>query len=224
MRNDAKGVRAPLIKFCGLTRQVDAQYAASLGAAFVGGIRAGGPRLLNADAWRHTMSSLPPDVARVAVLGALSPSAVLLEVQTLGADIAQLHGDPIASDVALVTQSGVRVWPVLRVSGDVLPREAWALSEHADALVIDALVTGQLGGTGVALNWAALGESVERWRSEFPNVQLVLAGGLNADNVAHAIHLLAPDVVDVSSGVEIAPGIKDPERMRTFADAVQGSH
>lgn len=217
-------MRTPLIKFCGLTRPADAQYAAALGASFVGGIRAGGPRLLNVDAWRDTLSGLPTGVARVAVLGAMSPGDVVSEMEALGADVAQLHGDPSASDVALLSQRGVRVWPVLRVSGDVLPREAWALSERAEALVLDTLVKGQLGGTGVALNWQALGASVERWRSEFPNVQLVLAGGLNADNVAQAIRLLAPDVVDVSSGVEIAPGIKDPERMRAFADAVRGSH
>jgi phosphoribosylanthranilate isomerase len=214
----------PRIKFCGLTRPDDAQYAAALGASFVGGIRAGGPRLLSVDAWRDTLSGLPAGVARVAVLGAMSPIDVESEIEALGADIAQLHGDPTASDVALLSQRGVRVWPVLRVAGDVLPREAWALSEHAEALVLDTLVEGQLGGTGVALNWQALEASVERWRSEFPNVQLVLAGGLNADNVAQAIELLAPDVVDVSSGVEIAPGIKDPERMRAFADAVRGSH
>ncbi len=220
----ASHVQAPRIKFCGLTKQTDAQYAAELGAAFVGGIRAGGPRLLGTDAWRDTMRGLPANVLRVAVLGALSPEEVMAEVESLGADIAQLHGDPVATEVALLAKSGVRVWPVLRVCGHELPREAWALAAHADALVLDALVQGQLGGTGVALNWQALRESVERWRHEFPNVQLVLAGGLNADNVAHAIQLLAPDVVDVSSGVEIAPGIKDPERMRAFADAVRGSH
>jgi phosphoribosylanthranilate isomerase len=222
--DEASHVSAPLIKFCGLTRPVDTQQAVALGAAFVGGIRAGGPRLLSTDAWRRTLSDVPASVARVAVLGAMSPSAVVAEVETLGADVAQLHGDPTASDVAHLSKRGLQVWPVLRVAGFELPREAWALSEHADALVLDALVHGQLGGTGVALNWQALGESVERWRSEFPNVQLVLAGGLHADNVAHAIRLLAPDVVDVSSGVEIAPGIKDPERMRAFADAVRGSH
>lgn len=178
--------------------------------------------MLSIDGWRSTLSGVPGHVARVAVLGPMSPNAVVSEVATLGADIAQLHGDPTASDVALLSKRGLRVWPVLRVAGFELPHEAWALSEHANALVLDALVHGQLGGTGVALNWQALGESVERWRNEFPRVQLVLAGGLHADNVALAIQLLAPDVVDVSSGVEIAPGIKDPERMRAFADAVRG--
>jgi phosphoribosylanthranilate isomerase len=215
-------VHIPAIKFCGLTQRVDALFAASLGAAYVGGIRAGGPRLLSVDAWHETFSAVPSGVPRVAVLGVLSPAQVLTELESLGAVLAQLHGDPSAFDVALIAQAGVRVWPVLRVGGAELPIEAWELSESAEALVIDTLVHGQLGGTGRTLNWQALGESVKRWRSEFPGVQLVLAGGLNANNVVQAIELLAPDVVDVSSGVEIAPGIKDPERMRAFADAVRG--
>jgi phosphoribosylanthranilate isomerase len=93
---------------------------------------------------------------------------------------------------------------------------------HADALVLDAKVPGQLGGTGVALDWAALANDVSAWRAAHPGVRLVLAGGLTPENVQRAIGLLGPDVVDVSSGVESAPGIKDPERLQAFVDAVRG--
>ncbi len=213
---------SPAIKFCGLTRREDAALAQQLGAQYLGGIRAGGPRRLTAEQWSDVLGEARADVERVAVLGPMSAREVVDETRALGADIAQWHGDPDAESVAIVADCGVRVWPVLRIAAGPLPSEAWALATHADALVLDAKVTGQLGGTGVALDWAELASDIERWRADYPGVRLVLAGGLHAGNVAQAIALLHPDVVDVSSGVELAPGIKDPERMRAFVHAVRG--
>ncbi len=218
----ARSEREVAIKICGLTREQDAKLAESLGARFLGGIRAGGPRMLSVAEWRQVLGEPRPGVTRVGVLGAMAPQAVVAEARALGADVVQWHGDPDAAGVRLVVAQGVRVWPVLRVSGDQLPRAAWELAAVSDALVLDAKVPGQLGGTGVALDWEALAADVRRWRSEYPAVQLVLAGGLHALNVRRAVALLSPDVVDVSSGVELAPGIKDPERMRAFVDAVRG--
>lgn len=212
----------PDIKFCGLTRPSDVALAESLGASFLGGIRAGGPRLLSIERWREVLGPARAGVTRVAVVGELTPAEVIAEARVLGADIVQWHGDPHADDAAAVAASGMRLWPVLRVLGTTLPDAAWQLGRHAEALVLDAKVTGQLGGTGVALDWESLAQDVARWRADLPQVRLVLAGGLTEHNVAHAIALLSPDVVDVSSGVELAPGIKSPERMRAFVDAVRG--
>ncbi len=212
----------PRIKFCGLTREQDVQLAEQLGAAYLGGIRAGGPRLLSASEWRDVMGPAREGVLRVAVVGTMSPQELVKEAADLGADVVQWHGDPSPTSVQTVLDAGVRVWPVLRVEGTRLPSEAWSLSEGVEALVLDAKVTGQLGGTGVALDWTALSTDIATWRTERPGVQLVLAGGLTAENVGQAVALLRPDVVDVSSGVERAPGIKDPERMRAFAHAVRG--
>ncbi len=212
----------PRIKFCGLTRPEDVRLAEELGASYLGGIRAGGPRLLSPDEWRRVLGEPREGIERVAVLGAMTPTEVIAEAQNLSADVVQWHGDPSAAGVKTVLDANVRVWPVLRVEGTRLPSEAWALSQGVEALVLDAKVAGHLGGTGVALDWAALATDIATWRTDRPGVQLVLAGGLTADNVAEAIKLLAPDVVDVSSGVERAPGIKDPERMRAFAHAVRG--
>jgi len=213
---------APAIKVCGLTRSVDVERAVTLGAAYVGGIRAGGPRRLDTDHWRTVLGPPRPAVQRVAVLGHLSVPALLREMIALGADIAQWHGDPSASDVEAVTAAGVRCWPVLRVEGAQLPSLAWELAAHAEALVLDTKVAGQLGGTGVPLDWAGLAQGVAAWRQAHPSGRLVLAGGLRADNVVTAVRLLRPDVVDVSSGVESAPGIKDPERLQAFVHAVRG--
>jgi phosphoribosylanthranilate isomerase len=93
-----------------------------------------------------------------------------------------------------------------------------ALFSAADAVVLDAAVDGRLGGTGVPLPWATVARALDGVRGSAP---LVLAGGLRAENVGLAIEALAPDVVDVSSGVEAAPGVKDHERMRRFAEAVR---
>lgn len=203
-------------------RGVDAALAVSLGASYLGGIRAGGPRRLDASAWRALLGAPRAGVERIAVLGPGTVSDVRREIAALSADIVQWHGDPSASQIAAVTAAGVRCWPVLRVAGGELPPLAWELAAHAEALVLDAKVAGQLGGTGVPLDWASLAGDVADWRRDFPSVRLVLAGGLHAGNVGAAINLLQPDVVDVSSGVESAPGIKDPERLQAFVHAVQG--
>lgn len=205
-----------------MTRAADVALATSLGAAYVGGIRASGPRLLDASTWRALLGDPIDGVERVAVLGHGTVSDVFHESRDLRADIVQWHGDPSPAQLAAVQAAGVRCWPVLRVAGGQLPRAAWELAAHADALVLDAKVAGQLGGTGVPLDWAALSRDVARWRHDCPAVRLVLAGGLHAGNVSTAIDLLRPDVVDVSSGVESAPGIKDPERLQAFVHAVRG--
>jgi phosphoribosylanthranilate isomerase len=86
-----------------------------------------------------------------------------------------------------------------------------------DGLLLDAAVPGKLGGTGVTLPWAELAEPLRELR-RFKRI--ILAGGLRPENVGQAIAALSPDVVDVSSGVESSPGIKDHGRMREFRDAV----
>jgi phosphoribosylanthranilate isomerase len=86
--------------------------------------------------------------------------------------------------------------------------------------LVDALVPGRLGGTGAVVPWDRLAAMLEPVRA---NRVLVLAGGLRPENVAGAIEILSPDVVDVSSGVESAPGIKDRDKMKAFRDAVAGA-
>ena len=126
--------------------------------------------------------------------------------------------DPTAETVAEIRRryDGV-VWAVLRTSGTLASDRAAALLGAADAVLLDAHAPGALGGTGHALDWPALSAAVRAVRG---SGTLVLAGGLTPVNVAAAIAALAPDVVDVSSGVEQSPGVKDHSRMRAFAEAV----
>jgi phosphoribosylanthranilate isomerase len=212
------------VKFCGLTRAADAREAARLGAAYVGAIFAGGPRHVTAGEAKeifNAATAVPGGPSAVGVFGADDVDAIAAHAVAAGVEVIQLHGDPRAADVrAMRRRFGARVWAVARADGSVLPEWTEELFHEADAVVLDARVKGKLGGTGVALEWAALADSVAALRGRTP---LVLAGGLRPENVADAVRLLAPDVVDVSSGVESSPGIKDHEKMRAFFDAARGS-
>jgi phosphoribosylanthranilate isomerase len=110
----------------------------------------------------------------------------------------------------------------VRCEAGRLPAGAAALWSAADGLLLDAHVPGKLGGTGTALPWRAMAAGLRELRAVAgARSRLVLAGGLTPDNVGEAILVLHPDVVDVSSGVERAPGIKDHDRMHAFAEAVR---
>ncbi len=215
------GPVATRVKICGLTSASDAAYAERSGAAFLGAILAGGPRLLDVERAREVLGPRRSGVARVAVFGAQTIEEILTIGTSLDLDVVQLHGDPSPEVVReLCGRSNRAVWPVLRVEGTTLPESALGLAKAAGALVLDAKVIGHLGGTGVALDWVGLVDSVRELRRMVPDLQLVLAGGLRAENVTRAVALLQPSVVDVSSGVEISPGRKDLELVERFVSAV----
>jgi len=208
------------IKFCGLTRPEDAAFAGALGASYLGVIFAGGPRMLNAARAADVLDGGTANSQRVGVFGRALPGEIARVAREARLDVVQLHGDPTASDVVAVRgETAARIWAVVRVT-DSLPPDVDDLFDIADAVLVDARVPGSLGGSGVAVDWSALRPALE---SRSGHGLLVLAGGLGPDNVARAVATLRPDVVDVSSGVESAPGIKDHARMRAFAAAVAGA-
>ncbi len=205
------------LKFCGLTRELDAEAASTLGATYVGAIFAGGPRLLTPERARDVLAA-GGEARRVGVFGASAPAMIGQIARTAQLHVAQLHADPTAADVAAVRgEFDGEVWAVVRCAADALPAGVEALAEGADAILLDARVDGTLGGSGVALPWVALRAAVDRLRISVP---IVLAGGLAPANVAEAVRAFRPDVVDVSSGVERSPGIKDHDLMRAFAGAL----
>ena len=215
----------PAIKICGLVRAEDAAEAARLGAAYVGSIFAGGPRLIDAATARANVAAAraaAPDAppTGVGVMGTQPPEEIARLASAAGLGAVQLHADPTADSVAAVRRAwSGEVWAVLRIAGTTLPPHASELFDSADAVVLDAKVDGhRLGGTGVALPWQALAEALAPLRAGAP---LVLAGGLRPENVAEAVAALAPDVVDVASGVERAPGEKDHARMAAFLAAAR---
>jgi phosphoribosylanthranilate isomerase len=206
------------IKFCGLTRPEDADFAASLGAAYVGVIFAGGPRSLNVPRAMEVLGGVPRTVARVGVFADQSSDEVARIAGVLQLDVLQLHGSFDPQRVAALRRIfDGEIWPVCRLSSATLPPMVTEMFSAGDGLLLDASVPGKLGGTGVTLPWAELSEPLRELR-RFKRI--ILAGGLRPENVGRAIAELSPDVVDVSSGVESSPGIKDHDRMREFRDAV----
>jgi phosphoribosylanthranilate isomerase len=209
------------IKFCGMTRREDADAAAALGAKYIGVVFAESPRQVSDERAREVFAGIPLAISRVGVFGDTKPEQIAARADALGLDVVQLHGDPKPRMIARVRKRWHgRVWAVQRIS-DTLPDSARDLFEVSDGVVLDARTPDQLGGTGVTLPWEDLQERVDRFRP--PRAKLVLAGGLTPENVARAIGVLRPDVVDVSSGVELMVGIKDHARMQAFRDAVLGA-
>jgi phosphoribosylanthranilate isomerase len=207
------------VKICGLTRPVDAEAADAAGAAYLGVIFAGGPRMRSPAEARATLSGRRAH--KVGVFGEQSPAEIAEICGMVQLDVVQLHGAVDAERVAAVrAATGLEVWAVVRTADGVLPADVEELAEEADALVIDALVPGGLGGTGVAVPWSILGESLDAMTT---GARVVLAGGLTPENVAEAIDYVAPSIVDVSSGVESAPGIKDHARIRAFIAAARAA-
>jgi phosphoribosylanthranilate isomerase len=206
------------VKVCGLTRAADARAAAELGARYLGVVFAGGPRTLDAEAARRVLDGGGVNVDRVGVFGNVDAATIALAVSEAKLDIVQLHADPDSAKVRAIQEaSGARVWAVVRVKGPLDAGELHALWKSADAVVLDSKVKGVLGGTGVAFDWREAGHTTLRAHEG----RLVVAGGLTATNVGEAIETLSPDVVDVSSGVESSPGIKDHARIADFIEAVR---
>jgi phosphoribosylanthranilate isomerase len=210
------------VKFCGMMRAQDAALAGEIGANYVGVVFADGPRRVTPAQARSILDAAGARVKRVGVFGTNSPEEIAAVSEEAHLDVVQLHADPTTADVRSVrkTFSG-EIWAAIRIAGTHIPADAEMLFETADAIVLDARSEHRLGGTGKALPWSDLAVDLARDRR---SSAVVLAGGLRPYNVVSAIRTLAPDVVDVSSGVESAPGVKDPWLMREFYAAACGSH
>jgi phosphoribosylanthranilate isomerase len=212
------------VKLCGMVRAVDVAHAAALGVRYVGCVFADGPRQRTVSDAVALFASLDPVAGprRAGVFASGDPTVLAAATGAAGLDVVQLHDDPDASTVAMVRARLRReVWAVVRCPDGHLPSHAAGLWEVADAVVLDAHVPGRLGGTGKTLPWRDLAGEIDASRAQARRPgRLVVAGGLTPDNVGEAIAALRPDVVDTSSGVESAPGIKELARMRAFVEAV----
>ena len=207
------------VKICGLTRAVDAEYADAAGASYLGVIFAGGPRQRLPHQAKETLAGRR--ARKVGVFADQPEGEIAAIAQEVGLQVIQLHGASSTERVqAIRAATGLEVWAVVRTPDGQLPDDTEALADEADALVVDALVPGKLGGSGVSVPWLELAESLDAMERGH---RVVLAGGLTPENVTEAIDYVSPMVVDVSSGVESAPGIKDHARIRAFIAAVQAA-
>jgi phosphoribosylanthranilate isomerase len=208
----------PAVKVCGLTRREDAETAVEAGAAYLGAILAPGyRRSVTADAAGVMFRSLL--ATPVGVFVDADGDALLAAAESAGIRVVQLHGGESPELADRVRSAGYQAWKAVRVRGpdDV----SAALARYAgavDALLLDGYDPSAAGGTGTAFDWAAV---AARLGALPDGLMLVAAGGLRPDNVARAARLLRPHAVDVSSGVEGSPGIKDPAAVRAFVRAVR---
>jgi len=215
------------VKFCGMTRPQDAALAGEIGASYIGVVFADGPRRVTPIQGRAILDAVGSMAKRVGVFGTNSPEEIEKASHEARLDVVQLHADPTTADVRAVRMkfSG-EVWAAIRIAGSHIPPESESLFTTADAIVLDSRSERhvrserRLGGTGEPLPWNELAVDLARDRG---SAAVVLAGGLKPGNVASAVRTLAPDVVDVSSGVESSPGVKDPWLMREFYAAASGS-
>jgi len=204
----------PAVKICGLTTERDARVAIEAGADYLGAILSEG-----------FSRSIPPEVAAafvtprgptvVAVLVDAPPERAVEAARTAGAGVIQLHGDESPEDIRLLRQEGPwNLWKAVRVQSlEDIERALDRYGPLVDGLLLEGFHSGRGGGVGAGFSW----DLVAPVRSSFPaGLTFVVAGGLLPGNVGEAVARLTPDVVDVSSGVELRRGVKDPGKVRAF--------
>ncbi len=209
-------------KICGLTRPEDARLAASLGAAWVGVVLVPGtPRARTPGQARALGDAAREEAGTPLALVVADRSAdeAARAAEEAGAGALQFHGSETPELLReLRTRGRWELWKAVRVrsGAEILPAaERWA--GVADLLLLDGWHPRALGGTGAAFDWNAL----EALRAAWPEgLRLGVAGGLRPDTVGEAVARLRPDLVDVSSGVELRPGVKDPDALRAFLAGV----
>lgn len=204
-------------KICGLTRAGDAATAAAAGADYLGVVFAGGPRRVTAPAAAEIRAAAG-GVPVFGVYGDQSVDEILRVTRAAGLQGAQLHGDYSRADARRLRAEGLLVWRVARVADPTDLALLPEISMDADAVLVEPRVPGRSGGTGTRLDLAL----AQAARSRLAGAAMVLAGGLTPESVVEAMALVRPDVVDVSSGVERLPGIKDPDKIARFLEAVVG--
>ena len=208
---------AARVKICGLTRPADAALAAAAGAGYLGVVLAGGPRVVSLDAAAEIVAAAR-GVPVLGVFGDQTEADILSTVCHARLAGAQLHGAHSRETAARLRAAGLVVWRVVRIATPADLDRLLDGAADADAVLVEPRVAHAQGGAGVALDLAVAMEA----RARLAGVPMVLAGGLTPETVAEAVGLVRPDVVDVSSGVEQLPGIKDPDKIARFLEAVLG--
>jgi phosphoribosylanthranilate isomerase len=204
-----------LVKICGITSPEDARAAAEAGASAIGLVFwSRSPRAVDLPTARRIAAGLSPFVLRVGVFVDEAPGVIARVADSVGLDLVQLHGDEPPEAIAALPRRALKA---VRVGAGFRPEDALRYAGHAAGLLFDTGEAGLPGGTGRAFDWTVLASVRDRLGF------VALAGGLTPDNVATAIRAGRPDAVDVSSGVETAPGRKDPAKMRAFVAAVRSA-
>jgi phosphoribosylanthranilate isomerase len=204
------GSRRTRVKICGITRIEDALAAARAGADAIGLVfYPQSPRAVTIDMAQAICAALPPFVSAVGLFVDAEPAAVTALLQEVPLDLLQFHG---GETPVYCTQFDRPFLKALRMRDDTDVAAVRAQYSAARGLLLDTYRPGVPGGTGEVFDWQRVPRALA--------TQIVLAGGLTPANVGAAINQARPFAVDVSGGVESAPGIKDAERIQAFIAAV----
>ncbi len=197
------------VKICGITRREDAEASVAEGASALGFIFwPGSPRFIDPSLAKEIVAALPPSVAAVGVFVNQPVSHVNSVASLAGLSLVQLHGD---EDEGVAAGMTLPVIKAVSARDGGFPDGQWP--DHV-MLLIDADDPIRRGGTGMTVNWPAAAALASRRR-------VLLAGGLRPDNVAEAIRCVRPFGIDVSSGVERSPGIKDRRLLAALFEAIR---
>jgi phosphoribosylanthranilate isomerase len=196
-------------------RPDEAASAAAAGASYLGVVFAESPRTVNSDLAKDIVAA----AGGVAVMGVFTDQPVdeILQIRDrVELSGAQLHGTYSPASAARLRAHGLEVWRVVRIAA---PSDLDLLGEaiaDSDAVLVEPKVAHVRGGAGLPLSLAVAREA----RSRLAGHPMVLAGGLTPETVSEALAVVRPEIVDVSSGVEHKPGIKDPDKIARFVEAV----
>jgi phosphoribosylanthranilate isomerase len=221
----ADSIMSLWIKICANTSLKDAQLAVEAGADAVGFVFAPSPRRVTAAQVAAIVPHLPEEVEKIGVFVDATLDEIYSTVRECGLTGVQLHS---AAGAEMPAQLRKRLGPelhILRVvhfgMGAAEACAALAADPNVDAILVDSRTAAAVGGTGVAFDWAAARKTL------FKNVEaskcLIAAGGLNLENVAEAIATLRPWGVDVATGVEEAPGLKNPAKVWAFVASARAA-
>ncbi|RME77035.1 MAG: phosphoribosylanthranilate isomerase [Planctomycetota bacterium] len=201
------------VKICGITSVEDAVMCAREGARALGFVYYGrSPRAISPGESREIARALPKEVKKVGVFVNSRPEIVMEVAHRVGLDVVQLSGDEPPEDVAKIT--GVRVIKAFRLAR-LQDLEQIRRYETVHAVLVDAATRGFYGGTGIQADWE-LARLVKKFGKP-----VILAGGLNGGNVTRALRAVQPAGLDVCTGVERGPGVKDPRKVRALFRAIR---
>ncbi|MEP7043121.1 MAG: phosphoribosylanthranilate isomerase [Dokdonella sp.] len=200
------------VKFCGLTRVEDVRFAVDLGIDAIGFVfTRRSQRFVGLSQARTLRRALPPFVSAVALFMDDEPGWIEEVIAAVQPDLLQFHGDELPGFASSFARPYIKAVPMASVADAA----AYALQHPAAAgFLLDSHATGSVGGSGEVFDWQRAPQLAR---------PLILAGGLDAHNVAQAVALVRPYAVDVSSGIEVVPGIKDAAKMRAFVSAVRAA-
>ncbi|MEO6847254.1 MAG: phosphoribosylanthranilate isomerase [Chthoniobacterales bacterium] len=205
----------PRVKICGITNPDDAKATCDAGADALGfNLFTGSRRHVSLNALEPWINELPADVARVAVVVNASADDLRVIHEKGIFDAIQFHGDETPD---FCNHEGGPLW-IRAIRVDTAAAFERALEYKSKYVLFDGFTQGDYGGTGVSPDW----HTIAGFAMAHPKHFTILAGGLTPDNVAEAVQIVSPQAVDVASGVEKSPGIKDPAKVARFIREAKG--